>query len=54
MTKRELRDKTVTVKNSTQSALQTIVDALNKGQRQKLLKKEEIKELLDRYKVVVS
>lgn len=54
MTKRELKDRTVAVMDSTQSALQTIVDALNKGQRKKLLKNEEIKELLDRYKVVVS
>ena len=36
---------------STHDALQTVYDALNKGQRQKLEKNEQIAALLDRYAV---
>ena len=32
-------------------ALQTVYDALNKGQRQKLLKDEAVKALLEKYRV---
>ena len=35
----------------TKVALQTVYDALNKGQQQKLLKEESVKELFDRYGV---
>ena len=37
--------------DETKNALQTIYDALNKGQRQKLLKDDEIVALLERYGV---
>lgn len=35
----------------TREALQTVYDALNKGQRQKLLKNEDVKALFERFKV---
>ena len=40
------------VYNETQTALQTVYDALNQGQQQKLLKDEKVKRLLERYGVV--
>lgn len=36
---------------STHNALQLVIDELNQGQRQKITKNKEIKELLDFYKV---
>lgn len=36
---------------ATHDALQTVVDELNRGQRQKIIKNEEVKNLLDRYGV---
>ena len=38
-------------KSETREALQTVVDALNKGQRKKLLKDEKVKALFDLYGV---
>lgn len=35
----------------TQSALQTLYNSINKGQRKQLVKKAAIKELFDRYEV---
>lgn len=43
-----------TVKNQTRDALQMVYDNLNKGQRDKLLKDEKIRELFDRYGVEVE
>lgn len=40
-----------TVVNETQAALQAVFDELNQGQRQKLVRNEKVKELLDRYGV---
>lgn len=40
------------VHNETQTALQTVYDALNQGQRQKLLKDDKVKRLLERYGVI--
>lgn len=51
MTKKELLEKTTTVINETQSALQTMYDALNQGQQKKIVKNEEVKALFDRYNV---
>lgn len=51
MKREELYKKTEAVKNETQSALQTMYDALNKGQQNKILKNEEVKILFDRYGV---
>jgi hypothetical protein len=39
------------VYEETKVELQTVYDALNKGQQQKLLKDEAVKELFDRYGV---
>lgn len=52
MTKQELNNKVEAVKTETQSALQTMYDALNHGQQQKILKNESVKALFDRYGVV--
>ena len=51
MKKGELVRKTDELVASTHDALQTVYDALNKGQRQKLEKNEQIAALLDRYAV---
>ena len=39
-------------KTQTRTALQTVFDALNKGQRSKLLKDEKVKALFDLYEVI--
>ena len=44
-----LKDKTAAVKSETKDALQTMFDALNHGQRKKLLKNEGIAKLFERY-----
>ena len=54
MLKRELQDKTETVVSETRAALQTVYDALNHGQQQKLLKNEAVAALLERYGVEVG
>lgn len=54
MTKKELLEKTTTVINETQSALQTMYDALNQGQQKKIVKNEEVKALFDRYGVIYT
>lgn len=41
-------------KTETHDALQTVVDALNKGQRQKLAKNAEVKAVLERYGVTIE
>lgn len=51
MKKKVLFEKTKTVINETQSALQTMYDALNKGQQKKIVQNEEVKILFDRYGV---
>lgn len=51
MRKVDLKDKTTKVVTDTRTALQTVYDALNKGQQQKLLKNEAVKALFDRYGV---
>ena len=51
MTREQLRLATEANMTETHDALQTVVDALNKGQRQKLIKNENVKALLDRYEV---
>ena len=40
------------LKAETKNALQLVYDELNKGQRKKILKNEEVKVLFDRYGVV--
>ena len=39
------------VYEETQTALQTVYDALNQGQQQKLLKDKQVKALLEHYEV---
>ena len=51
MKKKVLFEKTKTVISETQSALQTMYDALNKGQQKQIVKNEEVKILFDRYGV---
>lgn len=51
MNKTELVSKTDELINETHDALQMVWDATNKGQRNKLLKNEKIKALLERYNV---
>ena len=52
MKKQELKDKVIAVKSETQTALQTVFDALNQGQQKKILKNQNVKALFDRYGVV--
>lgn len=52
--KREvLKQKTDEVINKTTEALQTVYNELNSGQQKKLLKNESIKELFERYGVIL-
>lgn len=51
MKKSELDNAVEQCKNETKEALQMLFDELNNGQQKKLLKNENIKALLDRYKV---
>lgn len=54
MTKSELETRTSAAWQQTHDALQTVIDALNKGQRQKLLKDETVKALLERYEIMTE
>lgn len=47
-------EKAEMVKSETKQVLQTVFDALNHGQQQKILKNEEVKALFDRYGVAVE
>ena len=48
------QDKAEAVYMETKNALQTVYDALNQGQRQKIVKNENVKALFDRYGVEYS
>lgn len=52
MKKHELLKKTNAVIAETKEALQTVYDALNNGQRKKLIKNEQVKALFDKYGVL--
>ena len=54
MTKHELTAKTEAVINETKIALQTVYDALNHGQKQKILKNESVVVLFERYGVEID
>lgn len=54
MLKRELQKKTDAVVSETRAALQTVYDALNHGQQQKLLKDEAVAALFEQYGVEVT
>lgn len=51
MTKNELKIKTDNIINETKNALQTMYDALNRGQQKQIVKNEDVKALFDRYGV---
>lgn len=51
MNKRELKIKTEQIILDTKNALQTVYDALNRGQQKQIVKNEKVKELFDRYGV---
>lgn len=54
MTKTELNTAVADAKEETRAALQTVYDALNQGQQNKLLKNESVKELFDLYGVTYA
>ena len=45
----ELRDRVIAYNAEIKEALQTVLDALNRGQRKKLLKNPAVKETMERY-----
>ena len=47
----KLVDKVIAYNIEIKTALQTMYDALNKGQRKKIVKNEKVKALFDRYGV---
>lgn len=47
----KLVDKVIAYNLEIKTALQTMYDALNQGQRKKILKNEKVKALFDRYGV---
>lgn len=51
MTKAELSYAVAEAKAETRSALQTVYDSLNQGQRNKIIKDEKVKALFDFYDV---
>lgn len=51
MTKADLTAAVDAAKTETKKALQTMYDALNHGQQQKILKNDNVKALFDRYGV---
>lgn len=54
MKKTELKTKTAEARGTIRGALQTVYDALNNGQKKKLLKNEEVRRLLELYEVEVE
>lgn len=54
MTKKKLASCTGKAREKTKAALQTVYDALNKGQRQKLLKDSTVLALLQLYGVEIE
>ena len=52
MNKTTLNEAVAKRKDETRVALQTVYDALNQGQRKKIVKDESVKELFDRYGVI--
>ena len=54
MTKAELNAAVQAAKAETREAMQTMYDALNKGQQKQILKNEKVKKLFDLYGVEYS
>ncbi len=53
-TKQELVGKVTAAKAQVRGALQTVYDALNQGQQQKLMKNDAVKALFEKYGVVTE
>lgn len=51
MKKSKLKAEVAETKNKTKDALQTVYDALNSGQKKKIVKDEKVKALFDLYGV---
>ena len=51
MTKKELIAAVSSAKSDTKNALQTVYDALNQGQKKKIVRDDAVKALFDRYGV---
>ena len=51
MTKKMLENAVAQAKAETRNALQTMYDALNQGQQNKIIKNADVKALFDRYGV---
>ena len=49
-----LTDKVIAYNREVKYALQTVYNALNQGQRKKLLKSEVVKAMFERYGVVIN
>lgn len=54
MTKQELNTAVEAAKAETKAALQTVYDALNQGQRKKIVKDGAVKALFDLYGVIYT
>ena len=54
MTREELTAAVEAAKEKTRAALQTVYEALNQGQRKKIVKDEAVKALFDRYGVTYT
>lgn len=54
MKKRDLITKTNAVRSATKAALQEVYNALNQGQRKKLLRNPAIRAMFERYGVVID
>ena len=52
ISKEKLKENVAKTKNTTKEALTTIYEALNQGQRKKLIKNEEVKRILKFYGVI--
>lgn len=54
MKRQDLFDRVTAVKSETKAALQTVYDALNQGQKKKIVKNDNVKALFDRYGVTYT
>lgn len=54
MKRQDLFNRVAAFKSETQVALQTMYDALNKGQQKKIVKNENVKALFDKYGVTYT
>lgn len=52
ITKKQLQENVNKTKSETKAALQLIYDSLNQGQQKKILKNEEVYQLLIRYGII--